>query len=593
MVGLLTWVLVGITLYTVIAIGLQTRGYLPEYAKVSGPLLTIHTQRGRQFLDWLARSKRFWRAWGNVGVGIAVVVMVLSGFIVVTSVFAIVAQPEGAAIQNPQNVLVIPGVNDFLPLSAAPEIIFGLLVGLVVHEGGHGLLCRVEDIDIDSMGVALFALIPIGAFVEPDADNQREADRGAQTRMFAAGITNNFAITAIALLLLVGPIAASVAVVPGAPVGDTLPGSGAEAAGLGHGDVITAINGQPVDNESHLEDVVDEVDDATVEVSLRDGDPVTVERRLLVFGAVPGVADDVVGQDPLTRITAVDGTAVNTEAAFDAAVADDSTATLETDRGNVTIPVGAFVAQVTENGPLADGGAPTDGTAVVITKVGDQRVTNASTLRPALDRHEPGDTVTVETYVRGHQSVLDVRLGEDDDGRPILGVGVQDGYSGLILDDFGVDTYPANQFLGMLTGGAIPDDAGVATGVLFYLVQLLVLPFAALVGPDLNYNFAGFTADVTGFFVVEGPLAFMGGALLLGANLLFWTAWINFNLALFNCIPAFPLDGGHIMRTSVESVASRLSLPYGRQVVTAITLSITVAMIGALLVMIFGPMLLS
>jgi membrane-associated protease RseP (regulator of RpoE activity) len=593
MVGLLTWVLVGITLYTVIAIGLQTRGYLPEYAKVSGPLLTIHTQRGRQFLDWLAQPKRFWRAWGNVGVGITVIVMVLSGFIVVTSVFAIVAQPEGAAIQNPQNVLVIPGVNDFLPLSAAPEIIFGLLVGLVVHEGGHGLLCRVENIEIDSMGVALFALIPIGAFVEPDADNQREADRGAQTRMFAAGITNNFAITAVALLLLVGPIAASVAVVPGAPVGDTLPGSGAEAAGLGHGDVITAIDGQPVDNESHLEDVVDEVDDATVEVSLRDGDPVTVERRLLIFGAVPGVADDVVGQDPLTRITAVDGTAVNTEAAFDAAVADDSTATLETDRGNVTIPVGAFVAQVTENGPLADAGAPTDGTAAVITKVGDQRVTNASTLRPALDRHEPGDTVTVETYVRGHQSVLDVRLGEDDDGRPILGVGVQDGYSGLILDDFGVDTYPANQFLGMLTGGAIPDDAGVATGVLFYLVQLLVLPFAALVGPDLNYNFAGFTADVTGFFVVEGPLAFMGGALLLGANLLFWTAWINFNLALFNCIPAFPLDGGHIMRTSVESVASRLSLPYGRQVVTAITLSITVAMIGALLVMIFGPMLLA
>ena len=593
MVGLLTWVLVGITLYTVIAVGLQTRGYLPEYAKVSGPLLTIHTQRGRQFLDWLAQPKRFWRAWGNVGVGITVIVMVLSGFIVVTSVFAIVAQPEGAAIQNPQNVLVIPGVNDFLPLSAAPEIIFGLLVGLVVHEGGHGLLCRVENIDIDSMGVALFALIPIGAFVEPDADNQREADRGAQTRMFAAGITNNFAITAIALLLLVGPIAASVAVVPGAPVGDTLPGSGAEAAGLGHGDVITAIDGQPVDNESHLEDVVDEVDDATVEVSLRDGDPVTVERRLLIFGAVPGVADDVVGQDPLTRIIAVDGTAVNTEAAFDAAVADDSTATLETDRGDVTIPVGAFVAQVNENGPLADAGAPTDGTAVVITKVGDQRVTNASTLRPALSMHEPGDTVTVETYVHGHQSVLDVRLGEDDDERPILGVGVQDGYSGLILDDFGVDTYPANQFLGMLTGQAIPDDAGVATGVLFYLVQLLVLPFAALVGPDLNYNFAGFTADVTGFFVVEGPLAFMGGALLLGANLLFWTAWINFNLALFNCIPAFPLDGGHIMRTSVESVASRLSLPYGRQVVTAITLSITVAMIGALLVMIFGPMLLA
>ena len=593
MVGLLTWVLVGITLYTVIAIGLKACGYFPEYISLSGPLMTIHTQRGRKLLDWLAQPKRFWRAWGNIGVGIAVVVMALSGVIVVTSVFAIISQPEGAAIQNPQNVLVIPGVNDFLPLSAAPEIIFGLLVGLVVHEGGHGLLCRVEDIEIDSMGVALFALIPIGAFVEPDADNQREADRGAQTRMFAAGITNNFAVTAIALLLLVGPIAASVAVAPGAPVGDTLPGSGAEEAGLEHGDVITAIDGQPVDNESHLEDVVDGVEGETVEVSLRDGEPVTVERRLLILGAVPGVVEDVIGQDPLTRITRVDGTPVDTESAFASAVETESVATLTTNRGNVTIPVGAFVAQVNEGGPLADAGAPTDGTAVVITQVGDQRVTNASALRPALNQYEPGESVAVEAYVEGQQMVTDVQLGENDDGEPILGVGVQDGYSGLILDDFGVDAYPANQFLAMLTGQAIPDGVGIAGGVFFYLIQLLVLPFAGLVGPDLNYNFAGFTADVTGFFVVEGPLAFVGGAILLGANLLFWTAWINFNLALFNCIPAFPLDGGHIMRTSVEAVASRLPIPHGRKVVTAVTLSVTIAMIGALLVLIFGPMLLS
>jgi hypothetical protein len=150
MVSTLTLVLAGVLLYTVVAMALRARGMLPSYVRVQGPITTIHTQRGKAFLDWLAGPKRFWRAWGNFGVGIALVVMVGSFLAVVFAAYSSVTSPQQTAITEPQNVLVIPGVNEFLPLSAAPEIVFGLLVGLVVHEGGHGLLCRVGDIDIDS-----------------------------------------------------------------------------------------------------------------------------------------------------------------------------------------------------------------------------------------------------------------------------------------------------------------------------------------------------------------------------------------------------------------------------------------------------------
>jgi membrane-associated protease RseP (regulator of RpoE activity) len=581
------WALVGLGVYTVIAMALRAYGFLPDSVKVSGPIMTIHTKRGRKLLDRLSKPKRFWRAWGNFGVGITLVVMVISGIVVVISVLALLSEPEQATVESPQNVLVIPGVNEFLPLSAAGEIIFGLLVGLVVHEGGHGLLCRVEDIEIESMGIALFAFVPLGAFVEPDPDSQENADRGAQTRMFAAGITNNFAVTIIAMVLLVA-VTGIIGVVAGAPVGDTFPGSGAADAGIERGDVITEINGTTVENATEFERVVAETESDTLAVTRKDGEDTLVKRRLLITGVVPDVVENISFEGPeQPRVLAVNDTNVNTERQFARAVENRTVASLTTNSGNATIPVGAYVFKVDGDGPLADAGAPEE-TSMIITRLDGTRISNTSGFRLAIDEYDPGETVTVEAYIDGEPEQFNVTVGGDEDD-PILGVFLEDGYSGLLFNDFGVDTYPAETFLSLL-GGSTFSDASPISGFLSYMGGLLLLPFATLIDPDLAYNFAGFTTDVSGFFVVQGPLSAIGGAVFVFANLLFWTWWINFNLALFNCIPAFPLDGGHILRTSTESIVSRLPVPHGRTVVTLVTVSVTLAMAAALAVLVFGPL---
>ena len=589
----LLWVLTGILVYSVGAVALDRRGLLPPYFKVSGPLLTIHTKRGREFLSRLSAPKRAWRALANVGVGIALVTMVGTFLLlIIQSVSILNSPPTDTVLQSPRNALVIPGVNEFLPLSVAPEIIIGLLVGLVVHEGGHGLLCRVEDININSMGVVLFALIPVGAFVEPDEESAGEADRGAQTRMFAAGVLNNLIITALVFALLFGPVGSAIAVAPGAGVGGVFPGSTAEFAEIEQGDRIVAVDGQTVESTEELESLLAEAEAETLSIEIADGRTVTVERAAYVAGISeesPFNGDE--GISDFDTVTAVDGQEVTTESDIKDAAANESVVELtytDSDDEEHTIdgPLGVL-ATAADDGPLAEAGAPT-GEPIVLTEIDGERIVDFDDMTVVLDEREGGDTVDVVAYADGEEATysVDLEAHPDEDDRAFLGIMGSLGMSGIELNSVGIMPYPAENFLSILTGTA--GDNLAAT-----LLLLIILPFASIVDPSMGFNFAGFVDANAGFYEVVGPLAGIGeGGIFLVANILFWTGWINFNLALFNCIPAFPLDGGRILRSVTESVVSRLPIDSKPQLTRAITTSIGLIMLVSLLLMIFGPQLL-
>lgn len=209
----------------------------------------LRTTRGLPLLDKLARPKRFWRFFANIGIPLTVIAMFfMLAILIVGDVRILVTQPVPTAYNAPQNVLLLPGINQFIPLTWG---LIGLIVTLVVHELSHAILSRVADIKVKSLGL-LIALIPIGAFAEPDESQllgidakqgQKIATRPERLRVFSAGIIGNFAVALIALTLFFGPVLSSVTATGGLGVVAVVSGSPAELAGLQPGMTISQIDG--------------------------------------------------------------------------------------------------------------------------------------------------------------------------------------------------------------------------------------------------------------------------------------------------------------------------------------------------------------
>ena len=164
--------------------------------EVNFPLLMWRTQRLRGFIDRLAnRAPRFWKWYMNIGIVISTGFMILMAVALVYSLKTLMDTPTVSLIVPGVEV---PGSPIFIPLLSG---LIALATVLIVHEFSHGILSRVEKINIKSIGLLLFAIIP-GAFVEPDEEELNELSRPAKMRIYVAGSMANLTLAAIALIIM-------------------------------------------------------------------------------------------------------------------------------------------------------------------------------------------------------------------------------------------------------------------------------------------------------------------------------------------------------------------------------------------------------
>lgn len=79
--------------------------------------------------------------------------------------------------------------------------LIALATVLIVHEFSHGILAIVEKINVKSVGLMLFAILP-GAFMEPDEEEMKEAKKSSKLRIYAAGSMANITLAVMALLIV-------------------------------------------------------------------------------------------------------------------------------------------------------------------------------------------------------------------------------------------------------------------------------------------------------------------------------------------------------------------------------------------------------
>ena len=213
------------------------------------PLIILKTQKGQSLLEKLSRF-RFISILSWISLILMPIFSILAVSILLLTASVYLSFPEVREIARetgPQGALLIPGINPYLP------IIYGwiaIFIGLVIHELSHGVIARAVNIPVRSSGIMFFLFLPIGAFVEVDDAKLDSVSFKKSGRIIAAGAGSNIVVGLIALILLVGVVNTMEPVADGIPVSKIVVDSPANMAGLLPGDIITHLNGIPVDDSN-------------------------------------------------------------------------------------------------------------------------------------------------------------------------------------------------------------------------------------------------------------------------------------------------------------------------------------------------------
>jgi membrane-associated protease RseP (regulator of RpoE activity) len=231
------------------------------HVDVKFPLIFIHTPFGLTFFDMVAKTKAA-RIYARFNTYLMPLITAFALFLIVGSLIALFSNGTARDFQRsvgPRGVLLIPVLNPFFPVTYG---LIALIITLVIHEAGHGIVARVHNIRVESTGILLFLGIPVGAFVNIEQELLVKASMKQKSAILTAGALNNMILAAISLITLyfvistLTPIATSGESKTGVVVMSVNDGSLASKIGLSKESIIQTIAGQKVHGVDDLGNIL-------------------------------------------------------------------------------------------------------------------------------------------------------------------------------------------------------------------------------------------------------------------------------------------------------------------------------------------------
>jgi membrane-associated protease RseP (regulator of RpoE activity) len=227
------------------------------------PLILIHTPFGLKFFDKIAKTK-IGKIYADFNTYLMPLITALAIFLILSSIVVLFSNDSaraGARELGPQSNILIPGLNPILPWTYGWA---ALIVTIVIHEAGHGIVARVYNTKVESTGIVLFLGIPVGAFVNIQQDELNKTTFKQKSAILTAGPLNNMIVAGISLLLLFFVVSTLTPVPNTQPtdIGLKILGvndkSLAQSIGLEKDSVLRSINGEPMNDVSKFREILKE-----------------------------------------------------------------------------------------------------------------------------------------------------------------------------------------------------------------------------------------------------------------------------------------------------------------------------------------------